>query len=114
MTELWEEYLIRHGLPVVKPFEPFVEEISFQTYIPENPPIEHRMWIFFLMSNSQLISNYQLENLYNFYISQEDIIPSISEQQSVLFRKIPYLEVLWNNWQSGLSRYNLIFHRVIH
>ncbi len=108
--ELWEEYLQRHGMPIIRPQEPFLQESTF--YIPATPPLEHRAWAFFLMNNSYLIANhsYELEDQINDWcdsllIIRENTMPNINEQRNIIFGHLPSLENLWNSWSHNLERF---------
>lgn len=105
--ELWLEYLQRHGMPIIRPQEPFLEEATFSFYIPASPPVEHRVWAFFLMNNSHIIANYsyELEDQINQWCDELLVVtrhsmPTLNEQRRIVFSHIPYLERLWDSWQN--------------
>jgi hypothetical protein len=102
--ELWIEYLQRHGLPIIRPQEPFLE--TFSVYVPPRPPVEHRVWAFFLMNNSYLIADqsYDLEDRINQWCDEllvitQTTMPTLTEQRDIVFGQCPSLERLWNSWQ---------------
>jgi len=105
--ELWVEYLLRHGMPIVRPpdQEPFLESApSF--YIPRTPPVDHRVWAFFILNNIHVIAQYSIMLEAHCNVWTEGLlvppplnpIPTISEQQQLVFRRIPFLRDLWSHW----------------
>jgi hypothetical protein len=102
--ELWVEYLMRHGLPIVRPYPPFLEEKSFNIIVRDNPSYEQRVWSYFLIRHREEINNHSLM-LGNIAKIWERIIlghlgPTVGEQREILFHEIPTLESLWNNWEN--------------
>jgi hypothetical protein len=106
--ELWFEYLLRHGMPVVRPAEgePFIE-VSTTFYIPRTPPVDDRVWAFFILNHLHVIAQFSLNLEHHCHVWTEGLlnpppaspIPPLREQQSVVFRRVPYLERLWSIFQ---------------
>jgi hypothetical protein len=102
--EIWIEYFKRHGFPIVRPFEPFNNNLETpHIFIRETPPIEHTLWSQFVVSNRQLITTYNpnIESLIRTWYNGNLIphnTPTMREQISLLFTNVPGLERMWNNY----------------
>jgi hypothetical protein len=99
---LWEEYFLRHKMPLISPYPPFIEDTGASFIIRPNPPQEHRRWVEFIVQfNESLRSNEigQQAMRWGSEITQGRLsyMPSLREQQSFLFHQIPAMEVLWHS-----------------
>ena len=82
--QLWEEYLIRHRMPIVNPYK-VVFESDFSIIIRNRPSSEERIWNYFLTHHQIQIFN---------------VLEMIDQQRS-LFARFPVLEMLWSGWQDN-------------
>lgn len=93
-------------MPIVRPVdtEQFIETTI---YIPSCPPLDHQVWAFFILNNLHTIALHSLilEHQCNTWTEgllvppPAEPIPTLNEQQSTVFRRVPYLEQLWSIWQ---------------
>ncbi len=96
--ELWEEYLMRHKMPVVRPYVSFFKVPDI--YIRPHPPYEQRVWIYFLHHHRRYIRQIseELDDIsreWNVYLGR----PPFGEQREIIFGVVPYMETLWAHWQ---------------
>ncbi len=99
--ELWVEYFLRHKMPLVCPFDPFLEMNELQIVVRANPPEEHRLWSQFIESNTDIVQTVECGDL--LVIWGEEIaqcrlgwLPTLTEQQTLLFSQVPELESAWD------------------
>ena len=105
---LWQEYFLRHNMPLITPFEPFIEYSGFNFIINPSPPREHRRWIEFVAQNQEsLISTECGQQLISWGVEiaegRLNLLPSLNEQQTFIFRHIPRLEQFWSSFQPTSS-----------
>lgn len=101
LMELWEEYFLRHNMPLVCPFEPFLEHGEIQIYIRPNPPEEHRLWAQFVLEHTDVVREVECGEMVVVWgveiaRSQLGLLPTLTEQQAILFSQLPRMEMAWN------------------
>ena len=96
--ELWVEYLMRHNLPLLRPYPNFCEAPTF--YVWAAPSYHRRVWEFFLSQNHRYIRTHHpgLELLIHHWAVFGNA--TVNEQQRETFQHAPFLESLWEGWQN--------------
>jgi hypothetical protein len=103
--ELWEEYCIRHNMPVIRAYDPFYYEPP-QIIIRQNPPLEHRVWAYFLAHYQPMIRPLETEEWQDAIMTCRGNAPGINEQRAIVFHRLPALEAVWTEWQELRVRQN--------
>ena len=108
--EIWIEYFKRHGIPIVRPYEPFQNNFTPHIYVREAPLLEHRVWSQFIVNNRELITNNNpsLESLIQEWHLLHARTPPVREQLSILFSSVPGLERMWNSYSLNTNRVPVI------
>lgn len=90
-------------MPLVCPYTPFIE---IDIFVRSNPSEEHNLWSSFIATNMNLVRTVEcgeLVRLWGLEISRSrlSLIPSLSEQQTLLFNQLPNFERCWEQYRSN-------------
>ena len=101
MIPLWQEYLLRHKSPEIKPPE-IIKEIEVDIISKKVQSIEYKKWTTFIILNQAKIKEYYFTILNDRDESgKRHIIPSFNEQQKEILKNIQ-IRTMWISWSDAL------------
>ena len=103
-------------MPLISPYEPFIEEGNYNFIIRPNPTQEHRRWVEFIIQNRESLRTAECGRQIwewgnEMAECRSNLLPPLLEQQVLIFQQIPLLEHSWNQFTLSYSNILPNFHR---